>query len=90
VLLLAMAERNVEDQQHPSEETRIIRSVLGGILADDNMTLPTEGNKKCLELARAMVQCYGCIMPSGISLEFARWIVSTFNGIIVKAQSLTN
>jgi len=50
------------------------------------MTLPTEGNKKCLELARAMVQCYGCVMPSGTSLEFAHWIVSTLNGVIVKAQ----
>jgi len=36
------------------------------------MTLPTEGNKKCSELARAMVQCYGSAMPSRTALEFAR------------------
>jgi len=82
-----MAEGNSsEDQQHPSEEIRLIRSVLGGILADDSMTLPTEGNKKCLELARAMVRCYGSATPSKTALEFACWIISTLNGVIVKAQ----
>jgi len=40
-----------------------------------------EGNKKCLELARAMFLCYSSIMPSGKSLEFARWIASTFDSI---------
>ena len=49
------------------------------------MTLPTEGNRKCLELARAMIQCYGSL-PSEATLKFSHWIVSTLNGIIVKAQ----
>jgi len=60
MLLLAMAKRYVKDQQHSSEETQIIKSVLGGILVDDSMTLPMKGSKKCFELAMAMVQCYSC------------------------------
>ena len=45
-----MAEGNVGAAQRPvSEETRLIRGVLGGILADDSLTLPTQGNKTCLE-----------------------------------------
>ena len=39
-------------QQHASEETRLIRGVLGSILADDSMTLPTKGNMKCSRLKK--------------------------------------
>jgi len=41
--------------------------------------------RKCLELARGMVQCYGSL-PTEAALKFASWIISTLNGIIVKAQ----
>ena len=54
-----MTEGNVGAVQRPvSEETRLIRGVLGGILADDSLTLPTQGNKTCLEMAKNMAKCY--------------------------------
>jgi len=85
-----MAEGNSgADQQLASQEIQLIRGVLGGILADDSMTLPTEGNRMCLELARGMVQCYGSL-PTEAALKFASRIVSMLNGIIVKAPSLMN
>ena len=58
-----MAEGNVGAAQRPvSEETRLIRGVLGGILAGDSLTLPTQGNKTCLEMAKNMAKCYTIVL----------------------------
>ena len=72
-------------QQNVGEEIRLIRGVLGGILADDSLTLPTEGNKKCLDMAKSMAQYYSSV-PTEASLEFARWLVAALNAVIVAAQ----
>jgi len=74
-----------EPQRLVSEETRLIRSILGSILTNDSLTLPTEGNKKCLEIAKSMTRCYGSV-PTEVSLEFTRWLVAALNAIIVAAQ----
>ena len=89
-VLHAMAELVTEKssrapQQNVGEEIRLIRGVLGGILADDSLTLPTEGNKKCLDMAKSMAQYYSSV-PTEASLEFARWLVVALNAVIVAAQ----
>ena len=65
-----------------------MRGVLGGILADDSLTISTEGNKKCLEIAKSLVQCYGSVHTcTEASLEFACWLVATLNAVTVASCS---
>jgi len=88
-VLYAMAELVTEEnsrvpKQHVDEEIRLIRGVLGGILADDNLMMSTE---KCLEMAKSLAQCYGSVhLCTEASLEFACWLVATLNAVIVAAQ----
>jgi len=92
-VLYAVAELVTEEnagrvpKQHVDKEIRLMRGVLGGILADDSLTISTEGNKKCLEMAKSLGQCYGSVHTcTEASLEFARWLVATLNAVIVAAQ----
>ena len=71
------------------EESRLMRSVIGEILADESFTLPTEGNKMCLDMAEKLAKCYSGSL-SGVAIEFASWLVVKLNGVIVEAQKRGN
>ena len=77
-----------------SEEYCLMQSFIGGILANKSFTLPTEGNKMCLNMVEKLAQCYSTNQGTNIDgvglskmvIEFASWFAVKLNGIIVEAQ----
>ena len=84
-----MAENTSDVHIQISEECRLMRSVIGGILADDSFTLPTKGNKMCLDMAGKLARCFSGSL-SGVVVEFSSWLVEKLNGVIVEAQKRGN
>jgi len=67
-------------KQHVDEEIRLMRGVLGGILADDSHRGKQKVFRACKEFGPVLWFC------TEASLEFARWLVATLNAVIVAAQ----
>ena len=69
-----------------SEECRLMRSVIGGILSDESFVLSTEGNKICLNMAEKLARCFSAQPSERQVVDFASWLVGRLNGVIVEAQ----
>ena len=68
-----------------SEEYRIILSVIGGILSNESVSLPTKGNELCLYLTETVAKCFS-VGLSKQAVEFASWLVEGLKGVIIKEQ----
>ena len=69
-----------------SEECRLMRSVIGGILSDESFALPTEGNKICLNMAEKLARCFSARPIERQVVDFASWLVGRLNSVIGEAQ----
>ena len=55
---------------------RIIRGAVTGILADESFTIPTDGAKKCLEIARVVMKQFVQTSADDAPVTFSSWLVN--------------
>ena len=65
---------------------RTVRGAVTSILANESFTIPTNGAKKCLEIAQVVMKQFAQTSADNAPVTFSSWLVNILEEVVKKSM----